>query len=269
MQLTLERFAAGDLPAFMQMARQEGWICDPWEFDFLLRESTAVCLALRSAGRLKACITAIAYGCHGWIGNLIVSSDMRRQGLGRLLMGETLALLEEAAVESVWLTASAAGAPLYERLGFAVVDRIERRVGAGGNGDTAMGGKVGREELFSLDASGWGACRTSLLLEKLRLGRVFQTEDGFLVGHVTPSGHQLGPGGGDIRMFPELLERACAAAGRGRVFLDLPAGNVGARMVLEARGFHRCGETLLMCRGDASGYRAPRVWALGTMGSIG
>lgn len=268
MQLMMDRFTEADLPAFFSMASQEGWICDQWEFDFLLREAPDGCRAILTDSGIAACVTAIAYGRQGWIGNLIVAPTMRRQGLGRRLMEESLTWLRKSGVTTVWLTASQQGASLYESLGFEAIDRIERWVGIGRNG-TWVADRPLLATVASIDANGWGGSRTRLLMEKMLLGQVFRSGSGYLVGQNTPSGYQLGPGGGDLEAMPELLDRVLIAAGGGRVFLDLPAGNAGAGAVLDARGFSCCGEALLMCRGDASGYHADRIWALATMGSIG
>jgi ribosomal protein S18 acetylase RimI-like enzyme len=262
-------FSRADLPAFFEMARQEGWICDPWEFEFLLREAPGGCRAIHRQGELAACITAIGYGRQGWIGNLMVTPAMRRQGLGRRLMEESLAWLEKKGSTVIWLTASSRGAPLYESLGFRTLDRIERWGGEGGRGRGWSDLDLRWQELLALDAAGWGGPRGALLAEKVRLGRLFSAEGGFLVRQRTPSGWQLGPGGGEPAVMPWLLERAMSGVGDGRIFLDLPAGNVAAVEALRGYGFSRCGETLLMCRGDVSGYRTDRIWALGTMGSIG
>jgi hypothetical protein len=251
------------------LARQEGWICDPWEFEFLFREAPCSCFCLRSGDRLVGGITAIGYGGHGWIGNLIIAPEMRRLGLGRRLMCDALARLEERDVKTVWLTASSQGAPLYEALGFTAVDRIERWVGTVLDGSAAAVNHGALSDMVSLDAAGWGEARTVLLAEKFRLGQQFLWGNGFLIGHRTPSGYQLGPGGGDQRILPLVLDRACITGGPGRVFLDVPAGNGVAAKVLGSRGFVRRGESLLMCYGDTPSYNASQVWALGSMGSIG
>lgn len=262
-------FTLADLPEFFELARQEGWICDPWEFEFLLREAVDGCCAIHLNGTLAACVTAIGYGEQGWIGNLIVSRSLRGQGFGRLLMREALDVLESGGLDAIWLTASPLGAPLYESLGFRVVDAIQRRVGDSLGRDGSHGAAVEMEELCTLDASGWGSCRRSLLAEKVRLGTVFRQQDAYLVAQTAPSGHQIGPGGGNPEQALDLLQQARAIGEGHKVFLDTPAGNVRMAQILERSGFQVRGEALLMCRGDASGYDASRVWALGTMGSVG
>lgn len=72
--------------------------------------------------RIVAVGHAIANGTVGWIGNLIVSSDMRRVGLGRHLMEHLMHALRRRHCRTVTLIATADGRPLYEHLGFIVED---------------------------------------------------------------------------------------------------------------------------------------------------
>ncbi|MEX2184065.1 MAG: GNAT family N-acetyltransferase [Chloroflexota bacterium] len=59
-------------------------------------------------------------GAVGWIGTIWVASRWRGHGLGRDLTVATIDAAEEAGCRTLVLVATAAGRPLYERLGFQV-----------------------------------------------------------------------------------------------------------------------------------------------------
>jgi predicted N-acetyltransferase YhbS len=60
----------------------------------------------------------VRFGRTGWLGNVAVDDDVRGQGLGRALSQAAADCLHQAGVETVLLTATKLGQPIYERLGF-------------------------------------------------------------------------------------------------------------------------------------------------------
>jgi predicted N-acetyltransferase YhbS len=61
----------------------------------------------------------VRFGRTGWLGNVAVDGDFRGQGLGRAISQTAVDCLHQAGVETVLLTATKLGQPIYERLGFA------------------------------------------------------------------------------------------------------------------------------------------------------
>jgi len=59
------------------------------------------------------------FGRTGWLGNVAVDDDFRGQGLGRAISRTAVDCLDQAGVETVPLTATERGKPIYERMGFA------------------------------------------------------------------------------------------------------------------------------------------------------
>jgi len=269
MSLTLDQFLPEDLAGFMSLATVEGWLCDRWEFDFLLRDQAAGCFVIRHDQQACAYITAIAYGCAGWIGNLIVEPVYRQQGLGRWLMQAAITFLIEAETDHIWLTASPQGAPLYADLGFREVDRIDRWLGCTTGELVSQPTALDITRMSACDAAGWGTPRTALLWEKAQRAEGWHNAGGFMVRHCTESGLQIGPWGGLSAAAAELFAQAVSGTAGKRVFLDVPAANARASELLEGAGFMRRSESLLMCRGVADGYAPENIFALGTMGSIG
>ncbi len=269
MPLKPDRFTTKDLPTFLWLAGQEHWMCDQWEFDFLLRHTPLSCRVIRDHDLPRAFITAISYGNSGWIGNLLVQPEYRRQGLARLLMQTSIDRLDAAGVSSIWLTASDDGAPLYVDLGFRTVDRIERWAGSGSGMPTVAPSNGTLNTLNRMDALGWGSQRKALVEAKAALGQTWHNEDGFIVRQQTARGMQIGPWCGKADSADELFSAALAIAPSNSFLLDLPTANDRAGELVTAHNFSRQGSVLLMCRGDATGYDPSRLFALATMGSIG
>ena len=71
------------------------------------------------AGRIVGTGIATANGPVGWVGTIFVAPDRRREGLGDALTRTVIDDLERRGCRTLVLTATDAGRPLYERLGFA------------------------------------------------------------------------------------------------------------------------------------------------------
>lgn len=121
----LRGIVPGDAPACAALARAVGW---PHRV-----EDCAMAIALghglvaTSAGEVVAMGMWWPYGeNHATVGMIIVSPDHQGGGLGRRLMQ---GLLEQAKDRSLMLNATAAGRPLYERLGFVPCGEIVQHHG--------------------------------------------------------------------------------------------------------------------------------------------
>ena len=268
--MQIEQFGPDEIDSFMELAEEEGWVCDHWEFEFLFRSFPRGCLVARDCGRPAGFITAIRYGSSGWIGNLIVRPELRGRGVGSQLMAGALAALDDAGTTTIWLTASRAGKPLYEKLGFAAIDVINRWVCTGLAAVTPGPHRLTRAEILALDTSGWGDRRDTLIDTVISRGRLFAADDAFLVCQPCCDGIQIGPWGGWAGSAPRLLAHARAAAGDGkRIYLDVPIRNTMQSTLLLGLGFAIKGSTLLMYRGTMPAYVPERVFALASMGSMG
>jgi predicted N-acetyltransferase YhbS len=70
-------------------------------------------------GRVVAVAGCVRFGRTGWLGNVAVDDDFRGQGLGTVISQTAVDRLQQAGAETVLLTATEVGKPIYERLGFA------------------------------------------------------------------------------------------------------------------------------------------------------
>jgi GNAT superfamily N-acetyltransferase len=269
--MQIDRFRQDDVNDFLVLAAEEGWICYRWEFEFLLRSFAQGCLVARVADAPVAFITAIKYEKSGWLGNLLVRSDLRGKGIGSTLLKKSLMALVNAGTRTVWLTASDAGKAIYEQLGFIAIDTIKRWRGTV-TGAAAEGvSPYSRDDILAMDRAGWGDMRESILAEVIQRGKVAANGGGFLISQHTADGVQLGPWGAAGRETAgELLDEALAGAGgETRVFLDVPVRNVEAATLLHSRSFSIRGSTALMFLGEMPVYDPSRIYALASMGSMG
>lgn len=269
--LGIDKFQQSDIEPFLEMATEEGWLCDRWELEFLLPAFPAGCLVWRDGNRPVAFVTAIKYGRSGWIGNLIVSPALRGQRTGSTLMGAALSALETAGAETVWLTASAAGRPIYEKLSFQAVDTVYRWRGKGASGTSTPQAVGNLSGMMSIDRAGWGDYRKWIFAALNGRGKFHATSDGFLCTHNYAGGVQLGPWSS---LTPEtarrLLEKALQSKGEiADTFLDMPEGNREGAKLLGMSGFRVAGDTLLMYRGRRPAYRPELIYGLASMGSFG
>lgn len=269
--MKIRPFYPDDVSLFLALAAAEGWISDPWEFAFLLGSFPRGCLAVEENGRPVAFVTAVRYGASGWIGNLIVAEGCRERGYGTLLMGRAMGELLDSGARTVWLTASAQGRPLYEKMGFRERDAVVRWRGTATGGAQRHDDPVAPDELVPLDRAGWGDDRRCILSAVAARGMVLRADGGFLVAHPCGSGFQLGPWAAEGRgVAGELLGRALSRMPGGtQVLLDVPVRNSAAASVLSHAGFAASGRTVLMCAGDEPAYEPEKIFALATLGSVG
>lgn len=269
--MVIKQFTHDDIPVFLEFAAAEGWISSEWELKFLLDGFPTGCFLCRVADQPVAFVTSIKYDNSGWIGNLIVNESMRGKGIGSRLMGRAMEALRQAGAGTVWLTASAAGKPIYERLGFAEIDVIMRWKGKGFGKYTGHIHEIFMEDSIVLDGLGWGEMRNSLVAAIRERGEIFGTKGGFLVLQDCGAFKQAGPWGcADARDAALLLDAALDRSEESsEIVLDVPERNSVAASLLASRGFSVFGRTSLMYFGVEPRYRPDKIYALASMGSMG
>jgi GNAT superfamily N-acetyltransferase len=117
-QLALARRA--DLDELAALRHAEGWIANRWLLHLLGDWPRAAVFTLRehATGPILGTISATAYGGPSVIGNVIVRTEARGRGYGKLLMAAALDWIKERGARTVTLDATTAGQPLYRRFGF-------------------------------------------------------------------------------------------------------------------------------------------------------
>ena len=112
--LTLRPMTGPDIATATVLSREQAW--PHREEDWALFLEAGEGIVAERAGRVLGTVMAWRYGeDFATVGMVIVSSDAQGQGVGRQLME---AMLDRLAGRTVVLNATAAGLPLYEKLGF-------------------------------------------------------------------------------------------------------------------------------------------------------
>lgn len=124
-QIEYRRMGEGDLPAAHALSQAVRWPHRLEDWQFVHRLGTG--FVAECEGTVVGTALCWAYGSdHGSLGMVIVLPDAQGKGIGRELMTRVLGELGE---RSTLLYATAAGQPLYERLGFVAIGRIHQHQG--------------------------------------------------------------------------------------------------------------------------------------------
>ena len=274
--MTVEPFRGDDIEPFLKLATAEGWVAEPWEFEFLLSEFPQGCFAARGDdGETAGFVTSLLHLRSGWIGNLIVAEHFRGRGFGEALFNSSLEALRRAGAQTIWLTASKAGAPLYEKHGFSSIDTVIRWVGTGRQRyevhDCRCGLNTTDASVSGIDCQAWGDRRDALLAATIGRGRLLLEESGFVA--IQPSGdsRQFGPFTAlDSCTAERLLDSALRTIPLGsKIYLDSPASNRAALRMFNRRQMRISGSSELMYAGTRPDYRPDLLYGFATMGSCG
>src|SRR4051812_20392666 len=190
------------------------------------------------------CCIAYQHGGFGWIGLVATAPSHQRRGIATIITERLSAILADHGCASV-LDASAAGAPVYERMGFVdhgftTVMGLEGDVPAGpGTGCETMG-DTDLDEVIAFDADRFGAPRPRLL-QSLYTQNAERTlllrRASAIVGYLVAQNRTLGPVvADDADALAQLV-----AASLELSWVDLPRINVPPESMhldtLQALGF--------------------------------
>ncbi|MBJ6725185.1 GNAT family N-acetyltransferase [Geomesophilobacter sediminis] len=267
---TFDRFAVDDIDPVLEELGAVGTVLDRWELEFLLERFPEGCLVYRELGRPVGWCFSIRYGRSGWIANLYLAPRWRGRGIGLELARRALQALRGAGVENIWLTASEAGRPIYERLGFLPVDTVNSWVGFGADGERRAPHRRATPAMLDLDQAGWGEPKAPAIAELVRRGSLFEEKDGFVTAQEWKGLVRVGPWACREWLTAwGLLDAVLALAGRARpVLVHAPVGNSAAAALLFMHHFRVVENHLLMCCGDPSAYDPTFIFSL-ALGSIG
>jgi GNAT superfamily N-acetyltransferase len=274
--MIIEPFAAADISAFLDLAAQENWVAGAWEFEFLITHFPQGCFTVRDdSGAATGFVTSLRHEQSGWIGNLIVTEQLRGTGIGTSLFNKALAALTTEGANTIWLTASTSGAPLYEKHGFRALDTINRWIGTGRQQHAAHAAERINMDLAGsmqeLDAAAWGDDRTALLAATVQRGILEQNPNGFITQQMTEGDIQFGPfAAQDAASAESLFDSAAGTVPKGtKILIDAPAANRSATRLFTRRQMQRAGSNLLMYAGRKPAYHPELIYGLATMGSCG
>ncbi|HEY6607882.1 MAG TPA: GNAT family N-acetyltransferase [Candidatus Limnocylindria bacterium] len=121
--LALRDAVATDLPAIASLRERVGWSVHEWALRAVVGAGWARCVVVTDgADAVVGVGSGAIYGPFGFVGNMVVAEEHRRRGVGAHVLEAVLEFLHAAGAERVELFATAAGRPLYERFGFALME---------------------------------------------------------------------------------------------------------------------------------------------------
>jgi predicted N-acetyltransferase YhbS len=118
-RVTIRPAAVGDISQMSGVLERAGLSSGrPKLLEFNLASSDTQMFVGCQGDRVVGVACCVCFGRTGWIGNVAVEDDVRGQGLGRALSQQAVDCVQQAGAQTVLLTATDLGKPIYERLGF-------------------------------------------------------------------------------------------------------------------------------------------------------
>jgi GNAT superfamily N-acetyltransferase len=209
------------------------------------------------------------YGPTAYVSQMAVDPPLQRRGIATALMAGLLAWADGRGFDAVELDATAAGAPLYARNGFAACGEtvVYHSVWHAGRAPGARPATAGdRERLYAVDRNAFGADRIAvlrLLVDAAHNAVVVVGPPGQVVGYAIAQA--------DADVLGPVVAPDAAAAGAlidaARAHLPalhramLPSANAAAQAIFTARGYHAVRSTTHMIRGVCPPARRERLFA--------
>ena len=271
MSLEVRPVRAGEIDPTVAVLRAAGLGANVARLlEFPLRDACGEVLVARSGDEIVGGAAVASFGATGWIGALGVAAHARRRGAGTALTEGGVTHLRERGAQTVLLYATAAGRPVYERVGFARDgvaqawrDLSPPRTRARGDGVRAIEhGDL--PTVRALDAAATGEDR----------GPVFAAMNGTLTGLVV---ERAGSVCGSALRSPWGLGPSVVATDReagvallsvlrrvpgAPLTVSLPDANAGAVRALRAWGFQPINAATRMRLGPPPAYDPARVFGL-------
>ncbi len=114
---TLRPMHFNDIEVVMHLKNEEGWNQTEKDWELLIKNPHNICLVAEYQQKVIGTATAINYSDEvAWIGMVLVNKNYRGQGVSKLLLTSLMKKLEHC--KSVKLDATAAGLPVYKKMGF-------------------------------------------------------------------------------------------------------------------------------------------------------
>jgi GNAT superfamily N-acetyltransferase len=265
-EFAVRRLSLADVPGLIRLSDEAGWNQTAEDWQLLLSQGHGWGLWYGADGPFASAL-ALPYGDEfAWISMVLVTEQLRRQGIATRLTAACLEELDERGLEAR-LDATAAGQEVYVKLGFTPGFTFTRwqaekslpRGVAADSFDVVRATGAELDQLTARDAAAFGADRSALLAMLLarRPEQAWMTTAGFVMAR---DGHRA------LQLGPLIAENDAAAATLlaralegviGPVFVDAIDGNDAFDAALGEAGFTRQRQFARMRRGG-SGLVAPK-----------
>jgi GNAT superfamily N-acetyltransferase len=238
------------------LALDRDWAPARRQWQLLLDQAAAFGIDAPDGHGLAGAAVLSQYGpALATIGMMLVASRYGRRGLGRALLEHLLGVADAG---TVYLTATEAGRPLYEKLGFRPIRHSGRFTGEfmpdqGGQPVTRLARRSDLPGILRTDRTVFGGDR-GYLLRHLADGfadqiRVLPGQDGYAAawrtGDATTIGPVIAPAAASARsLITDLAVRAA-----GPIRLDIDPDRPGLAAWASTHGLTQAGQTTFMARG--------------------
>ena len=283
-----------DIPLGLRLARQTGWNQIEADWRRFLAMQPDGCFVGELDATPVATTAAFIFGPVAWIAMVLVEADSRRKGVATTLLKHALDFLDRQGVKTVRLDATAAGQPVYEKLGFVPEYPLTRYQGIipGGiakasgldDGSTLITGNHRQapttplddatlissrlREIASFDYRMTATPREKMLArlfkESPEITRVLYREsqlEGYITGRRGANATLIGPCIATTYAGPTLLSDGLRRCRGQPVFLDIPRDNTPAIEIAEKHGLSVQRHFMRMCRGERIADHVEAIWA--------
>lgn len=121
---TIRRMCASDITQAYQLTQNLHW--PHRQEDWLTMFNVSAALVMEHEGKVIGTACAVEQGAYASIGLVVIADEYQGYGLGRKIV---TAIMQESQCSSFFLSATKAGQPLYEKLGFKEYARIKQYQG--------------------------------------------------------------------------------------------------------------------------------------------
>ena len=244
-QMTSEDGARG-----AALVKKIGWSQTAATWEQTIRWSGDGSFCLATDDELLATVIVICYGTElAWIGMVVTHPDYQRQGLARQMMDIGLEYTRKRGIRTVMLDASQMGYPLYVKLGFQPLYKIEVFEGMATPAANSNATHTARElteadipGIVDLDTRLFGVPRPTIIRDLVETGQGWvigesRNIQGYLITKPSNQSLSIGPW---YHQSPEgaeaLLESAIAATPGTMLKVHIPETNTPAKAIVNRHG---------------------------------
>ena len=263
----------GDVPAASSVAADVGWPGRERRFEFYVGHPSCEAVAAEAGDEVIGVGFGTSNGEVGWIGMVCVRPRHQGRGIGRALTERVAGRLEDRGCRTLALTATEAGRPLYEKMGFVTETLYHGFSGPGLDPEPPPPG-IRRmlpgdlPAVCRLDRRMTGEDRSHLLQALEGPGWVATGDGGEVRGYHLPV-----PWGGGPTVAPDpdaavrLVRLVRALAGPdGIVRFWLASENEKGVEHMREIGFKQVSRLPRMARGDGVPWRPESLWGVFSLG---
>jgi GNAT superfamily N-acetyltransferase len=273
--IAVRPMTVADVPLGLRLVRQAGWNQIEADWRRFLAMQPDGCFVGELDGVAVATTAAFIFGPVAWIAMVLVEVESRRKGVATTLLKHALDFLDQQSVKTVRLDATAAGQPVYEKLGFVPEYPLTRYMGTAPIADSTRGANPQSaiinpqlKEIVAFDHRMTGTPREKMLSQLFKespeITRVLRREgqlEGYITGRRGANATLIGPCIATPHAGPVLLRDALRSCAGQPVFVDVPRDNTPAIEIVEKSGLTVQRHFTRMCRGERIKDHVEAIWA--------